>query len=113
MISRLQKELIIHETQTQDYGAPLNDAGYQTLLQWNNDLKVEANYAYAFESLDMRLPCCDWAKPSRDEKTNCRCGHRQALEGLSKKLLREVWTREAVQREVTRRSDYFFPKNQP
>ncbi len=110
LIARWQKQLIPRNGQTQDYGAPLTDEGYQTLLQWNNDLKVEASYAEAFESLDMRLPCCDWSKPSRDETTNCGCGHHQALEGLSKKLLSEGWTREAVQREVTRWSDYFFPK---
>ncbi len=110
LVARLQKQLISHEGQMQDYGVPLNDAGYQTLLQWNNDLRVEASYADAFESLDMRLPCCDWTKPSRDEKTNCGCGHHQALEGLSKKLLSEGWTHEAVQREVTRWSDYFFPE---
>ncbi len=110
LIARWQKQLIPRNGQTQDYGAALTDEGYQTLLQWNNELKVEASYADAFESLDMRLPCCDWSKPSRDEKTNCGCGHHQALEGLSKKLLSEGWAREAVQHEVTRWSDYFFPK---
>ncbi len=110
LVARLEKQWIPGSGQAADYGARLTDAGYQTLLAWNNDLNVEPSYADAFESLDLRLPCCDWSKPSRDEKTNCGCGHHQALEGLGKKLSSEGRTREAVQQEVTKWSNYFFPK---
>ncbi len=36
-----------------------SDAGYKTLIQWNED-KVEARYADAFESLNLSLPCYEW-----------------------------------------------------
>ncbi len=64
-----------------------SEAGYQTLLKWNEASTVEERYAVGFESLNLLLPCCDWRTPSRDESKNCACGHHQALEGLSKKLL--------------------------
>ncbi len=110
VLARVRDEIIPREGQTTDYGVTFSDAGYQTLIQWNEELHVEPNYANAFESLDLILPCCEWRKPSRDEQTNCACGHHQALEGLAKKLLSEGRSRDAVQRQVTLWNQYLFPK---
>jgi hypothetical protein len=55
--------LIPGSGRAQEYDAPLSNEGYQQLVQWNTDLKVEASYAAAFEALDLHLPCCDWSKP--------------------------------------------------
>jgi len=79
-------------------------------MRWNKDFKVEARYANAFETLDLYMPCCDWRTPSRNEEKNCACGHHQALEGLSKKLLSDDWKSDGVQRQVTLWMRYLFPK---
>ncbi len=110
VLARVRDEIIPSEGLATDYGVTFSDAGYQTLIQWNDELHVEPNYADAFESLDLILPCCEWRKPSRDEQTNCACGHHQALEGLAKKLLSEGRNRDAVQRQVTLWNRYLFPK---
>ncbi len=110
VLARVGDEIIPREGLATDYGVTFSDAGYQTLMKWNADSKVESRYADAFEALDLILPCCDWRKPNRDEKTNCACGHHQALEGLAKKLLSEDWNRDAVQREVSSWTRYLFPK---
>lgn len=110
VLAWLRDEVIPREGETTEYGVKFDQAGYQTLIQWNQDFKVEASYAIAFESLDLRLPCCDWSMPSRNEKTNCGCGHHQALEGLSKRLLSAGWNRDTVQREATKWNRYLYPK---
>ncbi|MDE3088797.1 MAG: hypothetical protein KGJ80_05375 [Chloroflexota bacterium] len=109
-LARVRDEIVPREGLATDYGVTFSDAGYQTLIQWNEEFKVEPRYADAFESLDFILPCCDWRKPSRDETTNCACGHHQTLEGLSKKLLSDGWSRDAVQREVSSWTRYLFPQ---
>lgn len=110
VLARVRDEIVPREGQATHYGVTFSDAGYQTLTQWNADFKVGERYANTFESLDLRLPCCEWSTPSRDEKTNCACGHHQALEGLSKRLLRDGWSGDAAQREVTLWNRYLFPK---
>jgi len=110
ILARVRDEIIPGDGQATEYGVTFSHAGYETLVKWNEDLRVESSYAAAFESLDMRLPCCGWSKPSRDERLNCACGHHQALEGLGKKLLSAGWARDAVQREVTLWNRYLFPK---
>lgn len=110
ILARLRDDVIPREGLGTDYGVTFSDAGYETLIEWNADLKVEARDAGAFESLDLMLPCCDWSKPSRNEESNCACGHHQALEGLAKKLLSEGRALVAVQREVTEWSRYLYPK---
>ncbi|MBI4790363.1 MAG: hypothetical protein HY782_25300 [Chloroflexi bacterium] len=110
VLARARADVIPREGLGTDYGVTFSEAGYRTLIQWNAEWQVEARTANAFESLNLMLPCCDWSKPSRDEKTNCACGHHQALEGLSKKLLSEDRSAGAVQREVTRWSRYLYPK---
>ena len=110
ILARVRYEVIPREGLATDYGVTFSDAGYRTLIQWNADFKVEPRTADAFESLALILPCCDWSKPSRDEKSNCACGHHQALEGLAKKLLSEERAAGAVQREVTRWARYLYPK---
>lgn len=110
VLARVRLEVIPREGLGTDYGVSFSEAGYQTLIQWNADYKVEAATANAFESLDLLLPCCAWSKPSRNEDTNCACGHHQALEGLAKKLLGDERSASAVQREVTQWSRYLYPK---
>lgn len=110
ILGRVRDEIIPREGQGTRYEVSFSDAGYKTLMQWNEEFKVEASYADDFESLDLSLPCCEWSKPSRDEKSNCACGHHQALEGLAKKLLSDGWDRGAVQREITLWNRYLFPK---
>lgn len=110
LVARVRDEAIPREGLETDYGISFSQEGYETLIQWNEDYKVEARYAEIFESLDLRLPCCGWSKPSRDEKTNCACGHHQALEGLAKKLLADGQSVATVQGEVSRWARYMFPK---
>jgi len=110
MLARVRDEIVPREGAATKYGVTFSNAGYETLMKWNADFKVEARYANAFESLDLLLPCCDWRKPSRKEETNCACGHHQSLEGLSKKLLSDGWDSRAVQSEVTQWTRYLFPK---
>ena len=110
LLARLRDQVIPIEGTRTDYGVAFTDDGYQTLIQWNVDLKVDPHHGDGFEMLDLMLPCCDWSRPSRDEKTNCACGHHQALEGLAKKLLFEERSTAAVQSEVTRWGHYLYPK---
>lgn len=110
ILARLRDEIVPREGQATQYSVIFSDAGYRTLIEWNADFKVTERYANIFESLDLRLPCCEWSTPSRDEKTNCACGHHQALEGLSKKLLSDGRGRDAAQREVILWNRYLFPK---
>lgn len=109
VLARVRDEIVPREGPSTPYGVTFSDTGYQTLIEWNADFKVEARYAAAFESLDLLLPCCQWSTPSRDEQNNCACGHHQALEGLSKELLSDGWTPDVVQREVTLWNRYLFP----
>lgn len=109
VLARVHDDIVPREGQATQYGVTFSDAGYQTLIQWNADFKVEERYANAFESLDLRLPCCEWSTPSRNEQNNCACGHHQSLEGLSKKLLSDGWSRDAAQRQVTLWNHYLFP----
>ncbi len=110
LLARVRDEVIPRDGLATDYGLSFSQEGYKTLIQWNEEVKVEERYADAFEALDLRLPCCDWAKPSRDEKANCACGHHQALEGLAKKLLADGRPRAAVQVEISRWARYMYPK---
>ncbi len=110
LVARVREEIVPREGLATDYGVTFSDAGYQALQKCNADYKVEPSYARAFESLDLMLPCCEWSHPSRDEKSNCACGHHQVLEGLAKKLLAEGRSAAVVQGEVIRWSRYMFPK---
>lgn len=110
ILARVRDQIIPAEGTRTDYGVAFTDEGYQTLMQWNTDLPIDPHNADGFETLNLILPCCDWSKPSRDEKTNCACGHHQALEGLAKKLLLDERPTAAVQSEVTRWSRYLYPK---
>jgi hypothetical protein len=110
ILARVRDEVIPRDGVVTDYGVSFSEVGYTTLIQWNEEVKVDARYADAFESLDLRLPCCDWAQPSRDEKANCACGHHQALEGLAKKLLADERPGAVVQVEVSRWARYMYPK---
>ncbi len=110
ILARVRDQIIPAEGTPTDYGVAFTDEGYRTLMQWNTDLKIDAHHADRFEMLSLMLPCCDWSKPSRDEKTNCACGHHQALEGLAKTLLFEERSTADVQSAVTRWSHYLYPK---
>ncbi len=110
LLARVRDQVIPGDGLATDYGVSFSQEGYKTLVQWNEEVKVEARYADAFEALDLQLPCCAWAKPSRDEKANCACGHHQALEGLAKKLLADGRPGAAVQVEVSRWARYMYPK---
>lgn len=110
VLARVRDEVIPREGLATDYGVSFSEEGYQTLILWNEEIKVEERYADSFEALNLRLPCCDWSKPSRDEKANCACGHHQALEGLAKKLLADGRPGAAVQVEVSRWTRYMYPK---
>ena len=109
VLARVRDEIIPRDGQTTNYGVTFSDVGYETLIQWNEQVKVDAHCAAGFESLSLLLPCCDWETPSRDEEKNCACGHHQALEGLSKKLLHDGWDRRAAQFEVTQWTRFLFP----
>jgi|GEM_PF-2109282 hypothetical protein len=109
VLARVRDEIIPREGRTTSYGVTFSDAGYQTLTQWNNDVKVDEHCADRFESLNLRLPCCEWETPSRNEEKNCACGHHQALEGLSKKLLHDGWDKEQVQQQVTLWARFMYP----
>ncbi len=110
LVARVRDEVIPREGLATDYGVSFSQEGYQTLIRWNADYKVEPGYADTFESLNLGLPCCGWSKPNRDEKANCACGHHQALEGLAKKLLADGQSGAMVQGEVSRWARYMFPK---
>jgi hypothetical protein len=110
LLARVREEVIPRDGLATDCGVSFSQEGYKTLIQWNEEVKVEDRYADAFEALDLRLPCCSWGKPSRDEKANCACGHHQALEGLAKKLLADGGPRAAVQVEISRWARYMYPK---
>ncbi|MBI5030321.1 MAG: hypothetical protein HZB51_07325 [Chloroflexi bacterium] len=109
VLARVREEIIPREGQSTNYGVTFSDAGYETLIKWNEQIKVDAHCANGYESLNLLLPCCDWAMPSRDEEKNCACGHHQALEGLSKKLLHDGWDSHATQSEVTKWTRFLFP----
>lgn len=111
VVAQLRQEVVPREGFVTAYGVSFSDDGFNTLIEWNRDRAVPARDAPAFESLDLRLPCCNYSQPSRDETKNCRCGHHFALEGLSKELLSRDWTRDQVQFEVMRWSRYFYPAN--
>lgn len=110
LVARVRDEVIPRESLATDYGVSFSQQGYETLIQWNEEHEVEPRYADAFESLDLRLPCCGWSKPSRDEKADCACGHHQALEGLAEKLLADGQSSAMLQGEVNRWARYTFPK---
>ncbi|MCL4394279.1 MAG: hypothetical protein M1482_05655 [Chloroflexi bacterium] len=110
VLARMRNEIAPREGKSTDYGVTFSDLGYETLVGWNADVELEDRFANAYESLDLLLPCCDWSTPSRDESRNCRCGHHQALEGLSKELLSRGWDSRAVEGEVTLWNRYLFPK---
>ena len=110
ILARVRNQIIPAEGTLTDYGVAFTDEGYRMLMQWNTDLKIDPQHADRFEMLNLMLPCCDWSKPSRDEKTNCACGHHQALEGLAKTLLFEERSTADVQSAVTRWSHYLYPK---
>ncbi len=110
VLARVRDEIVPREGMATTYGVTFSNQGYETLMKWNEDFKAEARYADAFESLDLFMPCCIWSTPSRIEEKNCACGHHQALEGLSKKLLSDGWDSRAVQSEVTQWTRYLFPK---
>ena len=109
VVARVRDEIVPREGQATNYGVTFSNAGYDTLVQWNGAVKVDAHCADGFESLNLRLPCCDWETPSRNEEKNCACGHHQALEGLSKKLLHDGWDNRRVQAEVTKWTGFLFP----
>lgn len=109
VVARVRDEIIPREGQATKYGVTFSDAGYDILIKWNGEVKVDEHCADGFESLNLLLPCCNWDTPSRNEEKNCACGHHQALEGLSKKLLHDGWDSRAVQAEVTKWTGFLFP----
>lgn len=110
ILERVRAEVIPTENSPTGYGPAFNYAGYQTLLEWNRDDRVNPALAADFESLNVSLPCCDFAAPSAEESKNCGCGHHQALYGLSKRLLLESYSRAETQAEIGRWAAYMYPK---
>jgi hypothetical protein len=63
LVARVRDEVIPREGLATNYGVSFSQEGYQTLIQWNEEYKVEPRYADTFESLHLGLPCCGWSKP--------------------------------------------------
>lgn len=110
ILEGVRAEVIPAENSPSGYGPAFNYAGYETLLEWNREDRVNAALAADFESLNVSLQCCDFAAPSADESKNCGCGHHQALYGLSKRLLLESYSRAETQAEIGRWAAYMYPK---
>src|SRR3990172_5967619 len=88
ILDDIRMEMIPAEGSPTDYGPRFTSEGYETLRQWNADLRPAAVWADDYVRLDIRLPCCEAIHPYEDETQNCGCGHHQALYGLGKQLLR-------------------------
>lgn len=110
IVERLRVELIPDLDAPTGYGPAFNRAGYTELLEWNKSITPVASWADDYEATDITLPCCQAARPNRDETKNCGCGHHQALYGASKTLLLRGFDLARVQAEVDRWKAVFFPK---
>ena len=56
VLARVRDEIVPRDGQPTNYGVTFSDGGYQSLVRWNADFKVETRYADQFESLDL-FPC--------------------------------------------------------
>ncbi len=110
ILLQLQAEMIPEEHSRTGYGPDFNQAGYETLITWNQRLRPDPAWAGDYEALDVTIPCCGAAHPFADESRNCGCGHHQALYGVGKYLLNVDHSREEAQAEVDRWRAFFFPR---
>ena len=110
VVDRLRAEVVPPEGQATEYGVTFSESGYATLRQWNADIELQGGVARAYQTLDLLLPCCDWSMPTNDETRDCRCGHHQAVEGLSKELLSRGWNSRAIEGQVTLWNRYLLPQ---
>lgn len=110
VLETLRRELIPAEDSATGYGPLFDSEGYETLRQWNQDIRPEKTWADDYVRLDITLPCCGVARPVEDETQNCGCGHHQAVYGLAKRLLDTGSTATAAQAEINRWRAFMFPR---
>lgn len=110
ILENLRRELIPPEGSPTGYGPTFSTEGYETLRQWNEDIRPRPSWADDYERLDISLTCCAADHPFEDESKNCGCGHHQALYGLAKRLLETGTSVTAVQAEIYRWRAFMFPR---
>ncbi|GEM_PF-5585294 len=88
-----------------EYSITYDDAGYQKLLQ--AEKAVPLGNAKKVTGLNILLPCCGVS--SLQASDNCQCGHHVAMFGLAKLLDSKGYSREAIQVELNKWKEVFYP----
>lgn len=92
---------------TSAYGITYDDAGYQTLLKAAKDVKLDTAGTNTIVDLDILLPCC--GVKQLKASGNCECGHHIAMFGLAKTLAKQGYERAAIQDELNKWKQIFYP----
>ncbi|MFA4820029.1 MAG: hypothetical protein WC613_03680 [Candidatus Aenigmatarchaeota archaeon] len=97
-----------------DYGVPLDNNGYQTLLNYRDSISLSADQNAEYNKLIdydpngkpyIDHPCCGAAI------SRCApCGHGAAIQGLVKLLLQKGYSEQQILDEALKWNKMFFPE---
>ncbi len=89
-----------------EYGISYDQKGYDELLKYAV-LSLDATQTSKVVGLDVSIPCCGFSK--LQASGNCECGHHTALFGLAKLLASKGYEKQAIQSEIDRWKEIFYP----
>ena len=109
LIAGAQAKVIPENNSSSVLGLTFSNESYEQLVR-DAKIVLPANQMGLFSGFDVRMPCCGFKKTVANFPTNCQCGHHLAVYGLIKRMMIAGSTREEIQAEIYRWTNYFFPK---
>lgn len=91
------------------YGLTYDNAGYEQLIGYASSIKLSADQKKTITGLNVQMPCCGYAQ--LDPDNNCGCGHHIASLGLANLLVSKGWSKNAMQTEMNKWIELFYPES--
>lgn len=109
LVARVEAKVVPAENSPSVLGLSFSQNGYEKLVEAAK-MEMTVEQMAAFAGMDVSMSCCQFSKTVAEFEKNCQCGHHLASYGLIKRMLAAGIARDEIQKEVTRWTAYFFPK---